>query len=598
MSVRPVPPPRDRGGMPPLPESAIDAHLERERQRLLNEAGLAASPLRHFRKLAERPFLEEERDSVTILTGGFSRHHDLFLRAGFQGLGYTRTELVPTPTKADYQTGKEYGNNGQCSPTYFTVGALVNYLKRLRDEEGLSTETIVRDYVFVTMGACGPCRFGMYESEYRLALRNAGFEGFRIVLFQIKGGVHQVNGQRPGIAFNFDFFLTFGNLVMLADLVNEVSRQIRPYEVVPGRTDLVFEKVQKKIQAGLRELSHHIERPSAPARLLAPLLPLESSSEVDKFLAQLRSRHFVSILEECARMIDDEIEVDYTRLRPKVKVTGEFWATLTEGDGNYKMYSYLESQGAEVAAEPITTWITFLVSQARIYAKDAKGLASAEAEGGFARFRARAGEELQHHKRMLVLGLTERILNREYDRLRAALGGTANQTVDHDELRRLAHSFYNSRSQGGEGHMEVAKNIYYSSRGLAHMVLSLKPFGCLPSTQSDGAQVAVLAQYPQATFLPVETSGEGDINAYSRVQMVLAEAKTKSRDEFQESIAKTGFSLEQIRAYVATRRELRRPLQQVPKVEGIAGRAASFVQYVACLMREDGLRPDPASCPS
>ncbi len=33
-------------------------------------------------------------------------------------------------------------------------------------------------YIFFTAGSCGPCRFGMYESEYRLALQNAGYERF------------------------------------------------------------------------------------------------------------------------------------------------------------------------------------------------------------------------------------------------------------------------------------------------------------------------------------------------------------------------------------------------------------------------------------
>ena len=38
------------------------------------------------------------------------------------------------------------------------------------------------------------------------------------------------------------------------------------------------------------------------------------------------------------------------------------------------------------------------------------------------------------------------------------------------------------------------------------MVLSLKPFGCMPSTQSDGVQAAVIAHFPDMIFLPIETS--------------------------------------------------------------------------------------------
>ena len=61
------------------------------------------------------------------------------------------------------------------------------------------------------------------------------------------------------------------------------------------------------------------------------------------------------------------------------------------------------------------------------------------------------------------------------------------------------------------------------------MVLSLKPFGCMPSTQSDGAQSAVVSNFKDMIYLPIETSGEGEINAHSRVQMALGEAKDKAK---------------------------------------------------------------------
>ena len=43
------------------------------------------------------------------------------------------------------------------------------------------------------------------------------------------------------------------------------------------------------------------------------------------------------------------------------------------------------------------------------------------------------------------------------------------------------------------------------------MVLSLKPFGCLPSSQSDGVQSAVISKFRDMIYLPVETSGEGEV---------------------------------------------------------------------------------------
>ena len=59
----------------------------------------------------------------------------------------------------------------------------------------MSKQEIIDSYVFLTAGACGPCRFGMYEAEYRLALRNAGFDGFRVLLFQQSGGLNQADAE-------------------------------------------------------------------------------------------------------------------------------------------------------------------------------------------------------------------------------------------------------------------------------------------------------------------------------------------------------------------------------------------------------------------
>ena len=130
----------------------------------------------------------------------------------------------------------------------------------------------------------------------------------------------------------------------------------------------------------------------------------------------------------------------------------------------------------------------------------------------------------------------------------------------------------------------MAKNIYYMNRNLAHMVLSLKPFGCMPSTQSDGAQAAVTSHFPDMIYIPIETSGEGDVNAHSRVQMALGEAKIKCREEFRACVERTGHTLDEIRQHVAEHPELRRSLQVVPHQDGVVGKAANFVLHVASHM--------------
>jgi len=102
--------------------------LAAERARLRREAGLTEP--RHFQRPKERAFGAEERDNVTILFGGLTWKHEEMIKAVFHGNGY-KCEMVPTPNVAAFQLGKEFGNNGQCNPTYFTVGNLVQYLQNL-----------------------------------------------------------------------------------------------------------------------------------------------------------------------------------------------------------------------------------------------------------------------------------------------------------------------------------------------------------------------------------------------------------------------------------------------------------------------------------
>src|SRR5260370_20999826 len=88
--------------------------------------------------------------------------------------------------------------------------------------------------------------------------------------------------------------------------------------------------------------------------------------------------------------------------------------------------------------------------------------------------------------------------------------------------------------------------------------------------------------------LPVETSGEGEINAHSRVQMALGEAKNKAKKEIAAALEETGLTLEQCRAWVEANPETKRPLYHVPHKKGVVGGAANFVHHIAARMASEG----------
>ena len=549
-------------------EDATRQRLEQERARLRLAAGLPE--IRHFRRPQERPFVGSERDRVTILIGGLTWKHEALFRAVFQGDGY-RCETLPNPDVPSFELGKQHGNHGQCNPAYFTVGSLIQFLRKL-EKQGMSRQEIIDHYVLFTAGSCGPCRFGMYEAEYRYALRNAGFEGFRVLLFQQTEGIWAGTGE-PGLKFTVNFGMGMLNALMLGDVMHDVIYQIRPFEVKPGEADRVFEEAMNGLCTTLRDrkpFEFMRDGPEWLTRTVADKIAIRNTlSVLLKILDHLYGKEHLEALAACRDALDS-IEVDRTRVKPVVKITGEFWAQTTESDGNFRMFEFLEREGAQVIVEPVSTWVTYMVHLARL------DIAT----------RARLGVKVSR-KNALMLGVTEALWTHLYRRVVTRLGGLAHPLAPQEELARLAHPFYHQLTRGGEGYMEVGKNVYYSVNRLCHMVLALKPFGCMPSTQSDGVQSAVTSRFPEIIFLPIETSGEGEVNAHSRVQMALGEAKSRARAEFEAVLKTTGKRLEDIQEYVSRHAELRRPFYAVPHRPGVAGTAAQFVLHVNDLINRE-----------
>jgi predicted nucleotide-binding protein (sugar kinase/HSP70/actin superfamily) len=563
-------------------EETIRQKLAEERARLAREMGIEEQQKPHFKRPVENPFTKSQREHTTLLFGGLTWKHEKLVHGALEGLGY-KCQAIPTPNVAAFQLGKEYGNNGQCNPTYFTVGNLVQFLQGL-ENEGQSRQDIIDNYVFFTAGACGPCRFGMYEAEYRLALRNSGFDGFRVMLFQQSGGLNQSEAE-AGLEMNVDFFLAILNALNMGDLINDACYQIRPFEVNPGETDAVMQECMDYLHDVFKN-HRKFALENSTASFLKNLPIGDTAEYIGKFLDQLYGTEYQDAFKKVGEKLA-KIKVDRTRPKPMVKITGEFFAQTTEGDGNFNMFRFLEGEGAQVLVEPIGTWIMYLMHQAKQQKKDRKGVNENEAMPAPWRIDKRIKNELRTKKSLAQLTLAEAIFKREWNRLREALNYLPHDLTDQYELQRMAHPFYNSRAAGGEGHLEVAKNIYYSNKDLAHMVLSLKPFGCMPSTQSDGAQSAVVNLYKDMIYLPIETSGEGEINAHSRVQMALGEAKVKCKQEFARVLEETGLTVEQVRDYVADHPELESGLYHVPHYKGIIGTAASFVKHVSELMGAD-----------
>lgn len=464
-----------------------------------------------------RQFLAKDKSATTLLFGGMTMAHDVLVEGALKGLGY-RVKHLDCPDNESLRYGKEFGNRGQCNPTYFTVGNLIKYLHHLRDVEGKSKEEIVRDYLFVTSGSCGPCRFGTYVTEYRKALRDAGFDGFRVLLFQQTDGLKQATGGESALKLDATFFLSFLKAVLLGDILNALAYRIRPYEVEAGATDAALERCKRYIYEALSQ-----------RKWLRPALV------------------------KCRRELA-AVRVDRTRVKPKVGIIGEFWAMTTEGDGNYQLQRFLESEGAEVEVQSVTAWILFLIWSGRF--DTLKRINLRQADSGKYGLQGK-----RPFLRLRLLWLADRLLRAMFRSYARTIGLRHYDLPDMEDIARVAHEHYNNHLRGGEGHMEVGKLILNVVKRKANMTISVKPFGCMPSSGvSDGVQSLITEKYPDAIFLPIETTGDGAINVYSRVQMMLFKAKQMAQKEFAEALSQKGMTVEQFRNGLS-RSKRNRPLQ-------------------------------------
>lgn len=528
----------------------------------------------------ELPFLPEERANVTILFGGLTWKHERLIEGLLAGAGY-RCQALPETDRAAHELGKEFCASGLCNPVYFTAGNLIRFLRRL-ESTGLSRAEIVKHYVYFTAACGGPCRFSMYEAEFRTALRAAGYDGFRILSFSQDHGIKASTGH-SGMDFSVDFGMNALHAFILGDLLNAVQRRLQPYEKQAGTTARAVARAADSIAEHFRtyrsfELEHIVPSFLRPGKQ-SPWYWVPNN--LRKIWSHLYGSVMTGIVPSAAREFE-KVEVDWLQVKPVVKVIGEFWAQMTESDGNFQMLDFLEREGAEVSIEPISTWVLYLLQQKsesagrrqRVHAHNARW--SAPGKALFA-IMSCVGQRVG-------LNLGSKIYLHHFSRLAALLGVPDLRPAPQPTVAKLARPHYNTSLRGGEGHLEVGKTLYFTHQKSCHLVLALKPFGCLPSVQSDGVQAALVERFPEINFLPVETSGDGEIHAYSRVQMALSDAKARAVTEFERVLRSVRHPLDEIRSFVAEHPELRHPLHPIPRHSGITSTAANFLLYADRIM--------------
>jgi predicted nucleotide-binding protein (sugar kinase/HSP70/actin superfamily) len=497
-----------------------------------------ATAVTHYTSYKARPFTREQRDTTTILFGGLTWKHERLVQGVFNNLNY-KAKPLPNITRADLDAGKELIDVGACCPTIFTTGSLVNFLKTEVAENG--RQKTLDDYVFLTAGACGPCRFGQYHESYEMALDGMGLKDFRLFLLA-QDQLDQAPEKGGGLEINMPLSLGIVWAILCGDMLTDMEYQTRPYEVTPGETD----RVMKESADYLFEIFQKRPIHGKKWGLLA---------------WHFLSSYFADALRVVKKKFD-AIQVDRLQVKPKIKITGEFWLQTHEGDGNYNIKHWLEQEGSEVMPPPVAVWLGYLL-HTPIWRLQKKAVVDRKVRMKIA----------------MVRGM-EKLYIGTYNRFRKALGNVPYALPDQEELKNLASPFFHYELRGGEGHMLVGKALHAHLHKHANMTCELSPYSCMPNTMSQGAMANVQGRYPELLYAPIEIKGDAEVHALSRCQMILTEAKKRAQSEFVEAMARTGMTVEKIRKIEEKRPELKKATYRVPHL-GYASTAANYVMHLA-----------------
>lgn len=331
---------------------------------------------------------------------------------------------------------------------------------------------------FVALGSCGPCRFALFDAGWRRALAAAGVADIDVL------AVDQ-SWSSLASALGPQALASALEALVVADAFAESVRRLRP------RVLDVAALEDRAVVAAI-ELSARIEAGDAPTAALRGLATWHAWHHAVAMRAP----------EACPRFV----------------VVGEPWSLHADGEAQLDLARVLGAAGAEVEIPPLSLFVAYRLWALRQPAWSPRAEPSA----------------IDGAERRAAAMLEERLPELHAAACEAA-GLSRFPLASIDELAELASPFVSPDVRGGYGHVEVGLAVRARRDRRAHVVVSVKSFGCIPSSGvSDAILPTALGELP---FLSLEVCGDGDAARESRLMLRLARATEAAAAELRDALA-------------------------------------------------------------
>lgn len=407
-------------------------------------------------------FTKADRAEKTVLVPNTSHAFSRLMATAFAKQGI-RTVSMPVGREDAIRLGKKYVHNDICFPAQIVIGEALAELESGKYD---------LDHVAIATGKyVGDCRLTHYAALLRKALDDAGYANVPI----ITNDDADTHDQHPGFKMNAVTAVRIAGTLPMIDVLEELVRKIRPYEIEPGSADEAFDDAMDQLIEGLEQ-------------------------------GGLRGAR-----KGFARGIERMKQVRYDRSnpRPTVLIVGEYLLNFHPG-ANHDVEKYLEDNGLEV----IEARMTDVIRKTYFY-KDAQ----AKEYHASIPFMQKAWNAVANKAFNIAHELCDRI---------ACNHPLYSPAIRMDELVKASDPIMHHTFDAGEGVLIPGEILHHASQGCRNFLI-LQPFGCLPNhVCGRGVAKRLKEMYPDAQILPLDYDPDVSFaNIENRLQMLVMSARSE-----------------------------------------------------------------------
>ena len=407
--------------------------------------------------MPERPYFTHDcKETHTILAPQMAPIHFNLVSHVLNRYGY-KVVIPETPKEEAINLGLQYVQNDMCYPAIVVIGQMLQAIKSGKYDPNHTS--------IVLFQTCGACRATNYMNLLRRALRNAGYP--QVPVFACWGL------EQDAFRLNPSGFKDVAKAIIYGDLLQNVTNRMRPYELIPGSTDKLFDKWMQKCK---EELDHG---------------------------------NFLKYRQAIRQLVKefDAIPLVPNLWKPKVGVVGEILVEYHPVANNH-LEDVLAKEGAEVVMPELANFMLYM------------------AFDGITRHDILDGSWLNKVGAQMFIKVADFFM----DPMRKALAKSKHFTapISIYKIAELAAQHVSLGNMAGEGWLLPGEMTRLMEEGVRNVVC-LQPWACLPNhILGKGVFREIRRSYADANLVAMDCdAGSSEVNQLNRLKLMLSVAKEK-----------------------------------------------------------------------